>query len=428
MYDIIIVGGGTSGLMAAVSAAENGANVLILEKNKSLGKKLLLTGGTRCNVTNNRPASEVIKHIPGNGKFLYSAFSMFNNYDIINFFESRGVKLKEEDHGRMFPVTDSAKTILEVFISEIKRLGIAVRTNIAVQQLWLEQEKLRGVILTDGERIESKTIIIACGGKAYPTTGTTGDGYKLAKQIGHTITRLYPTEVPITSEEPFIKAKTLQGLALRNIKLSVENSAGKKIIEHEMDMIFTHFGISGPAALRCSMFVHGTMAEEQTSAVTMAIDCVPAISHDELLQNFKATQVDVGNKATYNVLKTWIPERYAQFLSEQAGLDGGIPFKQLNLKQLQTLVEQMKHFTFRVSGTLPIEKGFVTGGGIALREVEPHSMQSKINENIFFCGELLDINGYTGGYNITAAFVTGHTAGQNAAWQAMSVQADHSAD
>lgn len=421
MYDIIIIGGGTSGLMAAVTAAENGAKVLLLEKNKSLGKKLLLTGGTRCNVTNNRPAKEVINHIPGNGKFLYSAFSRFDNYDIIDFFETRGVELKEEDHGRMFPVTDSAQTILDVFIHEIKRLGIDVKTNASVRQLWLEDGVFRGIILPENEKIAGKTLILACGGKAYPRTGTTGDGYKFAKQIGHTITPLYPTEVPVTSDEPFIKDRTLQGLALRNIRLSVEDTAGKTVIAHEMDMIFTHFGVSGPAVLRCSMFIHATMAADQSDTVTMALDCVPTMTRAELEQHFKLVQAEQGAKATYNVLKNLMPERFAHFICEQCGIDSKLPFKQLNHKQLLALIEKMKHFTFQANGTLPIEKGFVTGGGVELKEIEPHSMQSKLNENVFFCGELLDINGYTGGYNITAAFITGHTAGENAAWQAMSI-------
>lgn len=420
MYDVIIIGGGTSGLMAAVTAAENGARVLILDKNPKPGKKLVLTGGTRCNVTNNRPAKEVIRHIPGNGKFLYSAFSTFDNYDIIDFFTSRGVTLKEEDHGRMFPTTDSAKTILNIFLNEIDRLGIELRSKATVEALWLEDQAYKGVILADGKKIASKTLILATGGKAYPRTGTTGDGYRFAKQLGHTITPLFPTEAPILSKEPFIKAKTLQGLTLPDISLKVLNQKGKTVIQHDMDMIFTHFGISGPAALRCSMFVNTTLKKENEKTITMALDAVPTLSVTELVDQIQLQQKE-NKKAVFRLLKNWVPERYAQFLCEQANVDSHLPANQLTPRQIQALAQLLKNFTFKVNGTWPIEKGFVTGGGVHLKEIEPHTMQSKWHPNVFFCGELLDINGYTGGYNITAAFVTGHTAGENAAWQSLAM-------
>lgn len=418
MHDVIVIGGGTSGMMAAVTAAENGSQVLILDKNRKLGKKLKLTGGTRCNVTNNRPAKEVIKHIPGNGKFLYSAFSAFDNYDIIDFFTSRGVELKEEDHGRMFPTTDKSQTILDVFLREIQRLNIEVRKQTPVQSLWLDDGHYQGVILEDGEKIASKTLIIASGGKAYPRTGTTGDGYRFAKQLGHTITDLFPTEAPVTSDEPFIKDKTLQGITLPDISLSVIDQNGKTVIRHDMDMIFTHFGVSGPAVLRCSMFVNTTLKKEGGKYVRMCLDIVPDRSANELTQDLLARQKD-NKKALANVLKAWMPERYATFLCDQAAIDSHLPFNQLTPKQIDQIVQLMKKFTFKVTGTWPIEKGFVTGGGVHLKEIEPHSMQSKFHDNVFFCGEVLDINGYTGGYNITAAFVTGHTAGENAAWKSM---------
>ncbi|AMB99444.1 hypothetical protein AWM75_05295 [Aerococcus urinaehominis] len=421
IYDVLVIGGGTSGLMAAVSASLNGAqSIKIIEKNPSLGKKLLLTGGTRCNVTNNRPADEVIRHIPGNGKFLYSAFSNFDNYDIMAFFTDRGVALKEEDHGRMFPTTDSAKTILNVFIEEIKQAKIEVQTKVQVKSLVLDQDKQIGVVLDGGQVEMARTLILAVGGKSYPRTGTTGDGYKLAKQAGHHITPLYPTEAPITSEEGFIKDKTLQGLTLRDIDLKVLNPAGKTIINHRMDMIFTHFGISGPAALRCSMFVNQSLSQDSEKEVTMSLDCQPDLSYQDLRQAFVHAREDNYPGSLTKLLKQWMPERYAKFLLDQCQISQDRSAHDLSNQQIEKLCQAIKAYSFKVTGTWPIEKGFVTGGGVNLKEIWPHAMQSKLNPHLFICGELLDINGYTGGYNITAAFVTGYTAGQNAAWMSMS--------
>lgn len=415
LFDVIIVGGGTSGLMAAVSAASSGANVLILDKNPSLGKKLLLTGGTRCNVTNSRSLETIIQHIPGNGKFLHSAFSKFNNQHIIEFFENRQVRLKEEDHGRLFPVTDSSKTILETFINEIKKLSIQVQTAMRVKKLLVSAQHIQGVECEDGTHYYAKSVILATGGKSFPKTGSTGDGYVLAKKIGHTITPLFATEVPLISEENFIKDKSLRALSLRDVTLSVLNKKGKAVISHQMDMIFTHFGISGPAVLRCSSFVHIIQTREKSKEVTLALDCIPNISHHELEQLWQKWSKEQPQKLLKTHLKDFMPERYAEFLIERAHIPLGTFVNQLSMKQKQDIFDLLKHFTFTVTGSLPIEKGFVTGGGISLKEVHPKTMESKLVEGLFFCGELLDLHGYTGGYNITAAFVTGHTAGKSAA-------------
>ena len=257
VWDVVVVGGGTSGLMAACAAAQAGARVLILEKNNRLGRKLLLTGGTRCNVTNNRPAADIIAHIPGNGKFLYGAFHQFDNHDIMAFFTERGVALKEEDHGRMFPISNQAKTILETFERELTRLGVTVWTEKTVSAICVDdQQRITGVRTTAGDTVRTKSLILAVGGKSVPKTGSTGDGYAWLRRLGHTITPLFATEVPLTSSEPFIRQKTLQGLSLRDVALSVVDASGRTVIRHQMDMIFTHFGISGPAVLRCSSFAH----------------------------------------------------------------------------------------------------------------------------------------------------------------------------
>lgn len=254
MYDCIVIGGGPSGLMAAIAAGEQKKNVLLIEKGNKLGRKLAISGGGRCNVTNRLPVDEIIKHIPGNGRFLYSAFSIFNNEDIILFFERLGVPLKEEDHGRMFPVSNRAQDVVDALTKELKRLNVEIRLQTAVSKLLMDDEKVLGVRLQDGSEIRSKTVILAVGGKAVPQTGSTGDGYAWAERAGHTVTELYPTEVPITSKEPFIQSRQLQGLALRDVAVSVLNKKGKPVVTHQMDMLFTHFGLSGPAILRCSQF------------------------------------------------------------------------------------------------------------------------------------------------------------------------------
>ncbi len=412
---VIVIGGGTSGLMASVSAAMHGAEVVLLEKNPTLGKKLLHTGGTRCNVTNRRTPEEIVKHIPGNGRFLYSAFSQFDNQDIIQFFESRGVRLKEEDHGRMFPVTDSAKTILETFIQEIKKLGVQVRTNVKVKTIRVSDGAVRVVELDNGEQLEADAVILATGGKSYPKTGSTGDGYGIAKVAGHTITPLFATEVPLTSGEEFIKKGELRALSLRNVALSVLNGKGKPVVTHQMDMIFTHFGVSGPAVLRCSSFVHQVQQKDNVKEVTMSLNIQPDLTKQELLDKWQEWKENSPQKTVKTPLKEWMPERYAEFLLQQIGLSSQKVIGKMTDQEVQQLLNSIQDFRFTVNGSLPIEKGFVTGGGVQLKEVDPKTLESKITQGVYFCGELLDIHGYTGGYNITAAFVTGYVAGLHSA-------------
>lgn len=415
MYDVIVVGGGTSGMMAAIQAALYGAKVLIVEKNGSLGRKLLLTGGGRCNVTNNRPSEEIIKHIIGNGKFLYSAFSQFDNFDIMSFFQTHGVTLKEEDHGRMFPTTDKARTILETFQQCITENHIDVWLDCAVKKLIIVDNLVKGVRLENEKDISARCIILATGGKSVPRTGSTGDAYNWLRKIGHTITPLFPTEVPLTSNEPFITNRTLQGLSLRNIGLSVLNEHGKKIITHEMDMIFTHFGISGPAVLRCSSFVYHQQQKTNNKLITLVLDCIIDKSEKQLLQEFNTLQTNNTQQNLKTILKNYIPERLAIFYLEKLSISPQTNLNQISQETLTKLIKLLKQFTFTVNGSLPIEKSFVTGGGVCIKEIDPKTMMSKLVNGLFCCGELLDIHGYTGGYNITAAFITGTIAGRSAA-------------
>lgn len=414
-YDVIVIGGGPSGLMAAIAAGEKGAKVLLIDKGDKLGRKLAISGGGRCNVTNRQPIEEIIKHLPGNGKFLYSAFSIFNNEDIIRFFENLGVALKEEDHGRMFPVSDNSQSVVNALINKLESLNIRVFKNAAVKDVIYQNNAPAGVTLRDGNEIAAKAVVIAVGGKSVPQTGSTGDGYAWAEKAGHTITELYPTEVPVTSGEPFIKAKTLQGLSLRDVNLSVLNPKGKPLISHRMDMIFTHFGISGPAVLRCSQFVIKAMKKWNLKEVTMSLDALPEQKEEGIFQEIMSMVKNEPKKSIKNILKGFLPERYLLFILEQSDISLNAQGGEISSEKIRSFAKNCKQFTFKVNGTLTLEKAFVTGGGVSVKEIEPQTMASKLMSGLYFCGEILDIHGYTGGYNITSALVTGRLAGTNAA-------------
>ncbi|WP_415273247.1 NAD(P)/FAD-dependent oxidoreductase [Bacillus siamensis] len=411
-YDVIVIGGGPSGLMAAIAAGEEGADVLLIDKGNKLGRKLAISGGGRCNVTNRLPVEEIIKHIPGNGRFLYSAFSEFNNEDIIAFFEDLGIQLKEEDHGRMFPVTDKAQSVVDALLNRLKELNVTIRTNEKIKEVRYENGRTAGITTNNDEHINAHAVIIAVGGKSVPHTGSTGDGYAWAEAAGHTVTELFPTEVPVTSSEPFIKQKTLQGLSLRNTAVSVLNKKGKPVVTHVMDMLFTHFGLSGPAILRCSQFVVKELKKQPE--VKLRIDLFPGITEEELFQRMHKELKDAPKKALKNALRPWMQERYLLFLLERNGLDPQISFTELPKDQFRAFVKDCKQFTVSANGTLSLDKAFVTGGGVSVKEIEPKQMASKKMEGLYFCGEILDIHGYTGGYNITSALVTGRLAGLNA--------------
>lgn len=383
-FDTIVIGGGPAGMMAAISSSFYGQKTLLLEKNKRLGKKLAGTGGGRCNVTNNGNLDDLMTGIPGNGRFLYSVFSQFDNHDIINFFTENGVKLKVEDHGRVFPATDKSRTIIDVLEKKIAELGGSVITNTEIVSVKKSDECFT---VKSGEHAWTcQKLIVTTGGKSYPSTGSTGFGYEIARHFKHTVTNLEAAESPLLTDFPH---KALQGISLNDVILSY----GKHVVIH--DLLFTHFGLSGPAALRMSSFVKG--------GEVLSLDALPQLSESELTEFLEENR----EKSLKNALKTLLPERLAEFFVQ------GFPekVKQLTDKERNQLIRSIKALKIPVTGKMSLAKSFVTKGGVSLKEINPKTLESKLVPSLHFAGEVLDINAHTGGFNITSALCTGWVAG-----------------
>ncbi|GFH40968.1 NAD(P)/FAD-dependent oxidoreductase [Lactococcus insecticola] len=391
-YDTIIIGGGPAGMMAAIASSFYGRKTLLLDKNKKLGKKLAMTGGGRCNVTNNGTRDEILANIPHGAKFLYSTFAQFDNHDIMAFFEDNGTKLKVEDHGRVFPVTDKSQTIIAALSAKMVELGTSVLTKTEVISVKKGDDEFT-IKTADGKSFSSRKLIVTTGGKSYPSTGSTGFGHDIARHFKLKVTELKPAESPLMTDFPH---KKLQGISLRDVSLQIKNQT----ITH--DLLFTHFGLSGPAALRASSFV--TSSDEM-----ITLDFLPTLTADELADKFE----QLRDKSLKNVAKLFLQERLADFLIEITGLAPDLKIKQLPQKKLQQLLESFKAFPIKVTGTMSFAKSFVTAGGVDLSEITPKTLMSKTVDNLYFAGEVLDINAHTGGFNITSALATGWVAGSN---------------
>ncbi|CAM4159159.1 NAD(P)/FAD-dependent oxidoreductase [Erysipelothrix inopinata] len=387
MDTIIVIGGGPSGMMAAISSKEHhpNARVILIERNERLGKKLRLTGGGRCNVTADVSNEEVISYVPKNGKFLYSALTNFNPQDIQKFFNENGCETKIEDHHRVFPKSNKSQDIVETLHRKLVECGVELFLDTYVESIDIAKKK----IVTNKQTFNFDHCIFATGSKTLPGTGSDGNGYGLSEAVGHTITKLLPAEVPLVSNDQVIQEKTLQGLSFKDVKLNIyKKNKIKQSITH--DLLFTHFGLSGPAALRASFYIQ-TILEKETPA-KISIDFLPEISLESLQQ-----ESDVEEK----LQEYGLPKRLISYFKEKS-------------KNTQEVLEKVKGFEMSVYETRGFAHAFVTNGGVTLKEIDPKTMKSKINPCISMCGELLDYNAFTGGFNITSAFATGFTAGKYA--------------
>ena len=410
---VIVVGGGPAGMMSAITAAENGNEVLIIEKNSTFGKKLLITGKGRCNITSSLYMSDFIKNTPGNGMFLYSAFQNYTNTDIIEFLRKQGLEVKEERGNRIFPVTDKSIDVLNCFEKRIKELNIKYMLNTTVEKILIKNYEVLG-LRTNREIIKAEKIILATGGKSYPLTGSTGDGYRIASELGHKITPIRPSLVPLEIYEKE-ECKKLQGLSLKNVKIKIEED--KKVIYEDFgEMIFTHFGISGPTILSGSAHLvrYKNIDEKlKNKNIKLSIDLKPALTEEQLddriLRDFK----EFKNKQFKHSLDKILPQKMIPVIIEQSKIEPEKRVNEVTKEERKRLITLLKNFEITIKGFRPVEEAIITSGGINIKEINPKTMESKLIKGLYFAGEIIDVDAYTGGFNLQIAYSTGYTAGMH---------------
>ncbi len=415
MSRVLVIGGGPAGMMSAITAAENGNEVTILEKMPSFGKKLLITGKGRCNITSSLYMSEFIKNTPGNGKFLYSAFQNYTNADIIEFLKKQGLEVKEERGNRIFPVTDKSIDVLNCFKKRIDELKIKYKLETRVEKILIKNNEVLGV-RTNREIIQTDKIILATGGKSYPLTGSTGDGYKIAKDLGHTIIPIKPALVPLEVYEKE-ECKKIQGLSLRNIAIKIIDTDRKKTIYEDFgEMVFTHFGISGPTILSGSAHLAKYKDIDyllKKRYIKITIDLKPALTEehldDRILRDFK----EFKNKQFKNSLDKLLPQKMIPLIVELSGINPDKMVNEITKEERRHLVQLIKYFTITIKNFRPVEEAIITCGGISTKEINPKTMESKLIKGLYFAGEIIDVDAYTGGFNLQIAYSTGYTAGIN---------------
>ena len=410
MKKIIIIGAGPAGLMAAITASDKykgNAQITIIEKNERAGRKLMITGKGRCNVTNNCDVDTLIANTPKNARFLYSAFSKFTPLDVMNFFEDNGIPLKTERGNRVFPVSDKAVDIVDALVNATRKRGIKQLNN-TVREITVTDNKVTGVVLNDGSVISADSVILATGGMSYPVTGSTGDGYKIAKNLGHTVTEIKPSLVPLMCHEGF--CSKLSGLSLKNVTLTVFEEGKKKPVFSELgEMLFTHFGISGPLVLSSSAY----MRKMGSKNYTAVIDLKPALTIEQLDKRILRDFTEQTNKDFSNSLDKLLPKSLIPVIISLSGIEANRKVNQISREERMSLGQLLKNFTLNITGFRPIEEAIITSGGISVKEINPATMESKLIAGLFFAGEIIDTDAFTGGFNLQIAFSTGYLAGEN---------------
>lgn len=408
MRKIIVVGGGAAGMMAAVTAARKGKNVLLLEKNEKLGKKLFITGKGRCNITNSAEIDELFSAVVSNPKFLYSSFYSLTNDQVIEFFEELGVKTKVERGGRVFPESDHSSDVIRALEQELKRLGAEIRLRTEVKEILAEGGRAKGVRLSSGEKLNADAVIIATGGISYPSTGSTGDGYRFARECGHKVTELSPALVPMEVEEWY--AKELMGLSLRNIEIKITDGK-KKLYEEFGEMLFTHYGVTGPVILSASSIVGKKLKEHP---LTLHIDLKPALTEEQLdkrvLREFEANH----NRQFKNAADSLFPAKLKPVIVELSGIPEEKKVNEVTKEERLRFVRMIKDFSMTLTAMRGYNEAIITKGGVSVKEIDPGTMESRLVSRLYFAGEVLDLDAVTGGYNLQIAWSTGYLAGMNA--------------
>lgn len=408
MKQVIVVGGGAAGMMAAITSARNGHKVTLLEQNEKLGKKLFITGKGRCNITNASDMEVLFSNVVTNTKFLYSAFYSFDNNQTVAFFKELGLKTKIERGERVFPESDKSSDVISVLQKELKKLDVKVLLYTKVEEILEENGHTKGVIIKkDGKKknIMADAVIVATGGISYPSTGSTGDGYRFAKNVGHTVTKLYPALVPFEIEEAFVKE--LQGLSLKNVELTLFTGK-KKIYDGFGEMLFTHYGISGPLVLSASSYVSGHI---QKSPIEVEIDLKPALSEEQLDARILRDFEELKNKQFKNALDKLLPQKLIPVIVELSGIERNKSINSVTKEERGRLAKLLKHFRMHIKVLRGYKEAIITKGGISVKEINPQTMESKIIKGLYFVGEVLDLDALTGGYNLQIAWSTAYLAG-----------------
>lgn len=407
MSKVIVIGGGAAGMMAAIAAAEHGHKVVLLEKNEKLGKKIYITGKGRCNVTNACEMDKLFENMVSNPKFMYSAFYDYTNMQVMELLREAGCPLKTERGERVFPVSDHSSDVIAALERALRKRGVNIRLHTTVQGIQTENGHVMGVTLSDGSKPEADAVVVATGGLSYPTTGSTGDGYRMAQELGHTMKECTPALVPMEIREEW--CRQLQGLSLKNVTLTML-CGGKRIYEGFGEMLFTHFGISGPLVLSASSF-YGKCKDK--SKVSVEVDLKPALSEEQLDKRILRDFEQNPNKQFKNVIGSLYPSKLVPVMIALSGIDSDKQIHEITREERKTLLKVTKHLTMQVDGLRDFNEAIITQGGIRVKEINPSTMESKLVSGLYFAGEILDLDALTGGFNLQIAWSTGHLAGSS---------------